>query len=56
MRILIWFLVFGMSGRSVGCEAMYRFIMSNGVSGLLDILRIIIHCDMFLGVIHWGFG
>ena len=39
MRILFLFLIIGMSGRLVECETMYRFTMSNDVSGLLDILK-----------------
>ena len=39
MKFLFLFLIIGMSGRSVGCETMYRFTISNDVSGLLDILK-----------------
>jgi hypothetical protein len=34
VRILIWSLIIGMSERLVGCEGMYRFIISCGMSGL----------------------
>ena len=34
VRILIWSLIIGTSGRLVGCEGMYRFIMSSGVSNM----------------------
>ena len=34
----------------MGCEGMYRFIMSSGVSGLLDILKTSRFDDIFLGV------
>ena len=50
VSILIWSLIIGMKGSSVGCEAMYRFIMSSGVSGLLDILKTNRYGDMFLDV------
>ena len=35
VRNLISSLIIGMSGRLVGCEGMYRIIISSGVSGLL---------------------
>ena len=50
MRVLIQSLIIGMSGRLVGCEDMCRFIMSSGVSGLLDILNTSRYSDMLLGV------
>ena len=50
IRISIWSLIIGMSGRSMGCEAMFRFIMSSGVRGLLDILKTSRYGDTFLGV------
>lgn len=50
VRIVIWSLIIGMSRRSMGCEGMYWFIMSSGVSGLLDILKTSRINDMFLGV------
>ena len=50
VRIVIWSLIIGMSRRSMGCEGMYWFIMSSGVSGLLDILKTSRINNMFLGV------
>lgn len=40
----------GMSGKLVGCEGIYRFIISSGMSGLLDILKNRRCGDIFLGM------
>lgn len=37
MRALIWSLIPRISGRSMVCEDMYKFIKISGVSALLDI-------------------
>lgn len=34
-----WSLILGMSGRSMVCEGMYKFIMRIGMGGLLYILK-----------------
>ena len=53
IRILIQSLIIGMSGRSMGCEGMYRLIMSSGVSDLLDILKTPRYDGTLLGVGIW---
>ena len=40
MRILIWSLFIRLNERSMGCEGMYRYIISSGVGGFLDVLNI----------------
>ena len=40
----------GMSGKLVGCEGIYRFIISSGMSGLLDILKNSRCGDIYLGM------
>lgn len=54
VRILIWSLILGISGRFVVCKGMFRFIMSSGAIGLLITWKASRYGDMFLRMGNFG--